>query len=148
MELDNTDKKILNVMIKNSRLSMRQIAKKTNVSVATVMHHIRKLEADKVLLGNYSKIDYEKLGYDVEVVIEMRISKGKLMEVEKKIATDPHVCAVYDVTGPFDAIILARFPSRRRMDNFLKRIQTFEFVERTETQLILKTIKEEQIEIE
>ena len=148
MELDGTDKKILNTLNENSRLSLRQIAGKVSVSVATVMHRLNRLEKESVLKKYTAKVDYEKIGYDTEVAIEIRISKGRLLDVEKKIATHPNVFAVYDVTGAFDAIILARFRTTRQMDNFLKKIQTYEFVERTETKLILKTIKEESIVIE
>ncbi len=145
MQLEETDKKILNIIVENSRLSLRQIAKKADVSVATVMHHLKKLEQEKVIKNYTAKLDYEKVGYDVEVMIEIRISKGKLFEVERKIANNPNVFAVYDITGAFDAVVLARFPTRRQMDNFLKRLQTYDFVERTETKLILNTIKEENI---
>ncbi|HLC62224.1 MAG TPA: Lrp/AsnC family transcriptional regulator [Candidatus Nanoarchaeia archaeon] len=148
MAPDETDKKILNVIIENSRLSLRQIAKKVGVSVATVMHHLQNLEKEKIIRNYTSQIDYEKIGYDIEVLIEIRISKGRLLDVEKKIAVHPNVFAVYDITGSFDAAILARFETRRKMDNFLKKIQTYEFVERTETKLILKTIKEGNILIE
>jgi len=92
-----------------------------------------------------TKLDYEKIGYDVEVIIEIRISKGKLFEVERKIAMHPNVFAVYDITGAFDSLVLARFPTRRQMDHFLKKLQTYDFVERTETKLILNTIKDENI---
>ena len=145
MRLEETDKKILNIIVENSRLSLRQIAQKAGVSVATVMHHIKNLEKEGVIRKYTAKLDYEKMGYDVEVMIEIRVSKGRLLDVEKKIAMDPNVFAVYDVTGAFDALVLARFPTRRKMDNFLKKIQTYEFVERTETRLILRTMKEENI---
>ena len=112
------------------------------------MHRLNRLEKESILKKYTAKIDYEKIGYDVEVMIEIRISKGRLLDVEKKIAVHPNVFAVYDVTGAFDAVILARFRNRRQMDNFLKKIQTYEFVERTETKLILKTIKEDSIVIE
>ena len=144
-KLEDTDKKILNILVDSSRLSLRQIAKKADVSVATVMNHINKMERENIIRKYTAKLDYEKIGYDIEVIIEIRISKGKLLEVEKKIAVHPNVFAIYDVTGAFDAVILARFPTRRQMDNFLKKIQTYEFVERTETKLILNTIKEETI---
>jgi DNA-binding Lrp family transcriptional regulator len=147
MQLEETDKKILGIVVDNSRLSLRQIAKKAEVSVATAMNHIKKLEKEKIIRKYTTKLDYEKIGYDIEVAIEIRISKGKLFEVEKKIAVHPNVFAVYDLTGTFDALILARFPSRRKMDNFLKKIQTYDFVERTETKLILNTFKEEYIGI-
>jgi len=145
MELGQKDKKILNILVENSKLSLRQIAKKAGISVATAMHHIRKLEKEGVIRRYTASLDYEKAGYDIEVIIEIRISKGKLFDVEKKIAMHPNVFAVYDLTGAFDAIVLARFTTRRLMDNFLKKLQTYEFVERTETKLVLNTIKEENI---
>ena len=148
MELEETDKKILNVIVGSSRLSLRQIAEKVGVSVATVMHHVNKMEKDKTIEKYTAKLNYEKIGYDVEVIIEVRISKGRLLDVEKKIASHPNVFAVYDVTGSFDAIVLARFPNTRLMDNYLKKLQTFEFVERTDTKLILQTVKDEGMEIE
>ena len=148
MELDETGKRILNAVIENSRLSLRQIAKKIGVSVATVMHRLNRLEDEKIIKRYAASLDYEKIGYDIEVIIEVRISKGRLLDVEKKIAVHPNVFAVYDVTGAFDAIILARFRNRRQMDNFLKKLQTYEFVERTETKLVLQTIKEENIRVE
>ncbi|MBI4452098.1 Lrp/AsnC family transcriptional regulator [Candidatus Woesearchaeota archaeon] len=148
MELEEIDRKILNVLVDDSRLSLRQIAAKIGVSVATVMHHIDKLEKESIVKNYTARLNYEKIGYDIEVIIEVRISKGRLLDVEKKIAVHPNVFAVYDVTGAFDAIILARFKTRRQMDNFLKKIQTYEFVERTETKLVLQTIKEDNIKVE
>lgn len=148
MALADKDKKILNILVENSRLSLRQIAKKANISVATAMHHLKKLENEGILKKYSAKLDYEKIGYEILVMIEIRVSKGKLFEVEKRIASHPNVFAVYDVTGSFDSLILARFHTRRQLDNFIKRLQGYEFVERTETKLILNTIKDESIVIE
>ena len=148
MKLDKNDMEVLKILVENSRLSYRQIAKKAKVSVVTAMNRVKKLEDEQIIKKYTTKLDYEKAGYDIEVMIQIRISKGKLFEVEKKIAINPNVFAVYDLTGNFDAVILARFPTRRKMDNFLKKLQTYEFVERTETKLILNTIKEENIGVE
>ncbi len=143
MKIDNLDSKILNVILANSRLSYRQIAKKTGVSVATIMNRMNKLQKKGFIKSFTAKLDYEKIGYDIEVIVEIRVSKGKLLEVEEKIASHPNVFAVYDVTGDFDAIVIARFPNRRAMDAFLKKIQTYDFVQRTHTKLILNAIKED-----
>ena len=82
MELDDLDKNILSVLLDDSRLSYRQIAKKTGVSTATVMNRMKELEKE-IIKKHTVILDYEKLGYDVEVMIEIRIAKGKLIEVEK-----------------------------------------------------------------
>ncbi len=145
MELDPLDKNILSVLLEDSRYSFRQIAERVKVSPATVLNRIKELEKSGIIKQYSALLDYEKLGFDVEVIIEVRIAKGKLFEVEKQIAHHPNVFAVYDVTGDFDAMILAKFPSRQRMDSFLKQLQTFDFVERTHTRMILHTIKEKQV---
>lgn len=147
-ELDTTDKAILNALLADARLSYRQIAKKVGVSVATVMHRLKALEQSKIIRQYTAEIDYERLGYDIAVQIDIRVSKGKLFEVEKRIAHHPNIVALYDVTGDFDCLLIAKFKSRRSMDNFLKRIQTYPFVERTRTSLILNIIKEERMEVQ
>lgn len=148
MQLDPLDKHILSVLIEDSRYSFRQVAKRVKVSPATVINRIKQLEKNGLIKQYSAILDYGKLGYDVEVVIEVRIAKGKLFEVEKQIAHHPNVFAVYDVTGDFDAMILARFPSRKKMDFFLKKLQTYDFVERTNTRFILNAIKEKNVRVE
>jgi DNA-binding Lrp family transcriptional regulator len=147
MKLDKTDEKIINELIENSKSSLRELSSKLKISFVTVMNRIKKLENEGIVEKYSSIINYEKLGYNVNVLIEVRIAKGKLFELEKKIATSPNVYAVYDTTGEYDATILAKFKTTQQMDKFLKLIQTFDFVERTNTKLVLNTIKEEQIKI-
>ena len=147
MELSKTDVSIIRVLQKNSRLSLRKIASTVSVSVATVMNRLNRLEAEGIVKKYSVYLDYEKLGFDLEALIEIRVSKGRLIEVERKIASHPNVFAVYDITGDFDVVVLAKFRNRRTLDVFVKKIQTYEFVERTETKIILNTIKEEQLKL-
>ena len=148
MELNDKDKKILNVILDNSRLSFREIAKKVGVSVVTVLKRVKALEKTKIIKNYTANLDYEELGYGIQVAINLQVGKGKLFEVEEKIAKNPHVFAIYDLTGDFDTLIIAKFKNRRSMDTFLKKIQTYDFVERTKTSLILNTIKENNIKVE
>lgn len=148
MEIDEVDKKILNVLLKNPKLSVRDIAKLVGVSSVTVLKRIKHLEKEGVIKSYTAYLDYSKTGYDLEVIIKIRVSKGKLFEVEEKIAVHKNIFAVYDITGDFDVIVIARFKNRKSLDAFLKKIQTYSFVERTETAMILNTIKEEFISVD
>jgi Lrp/AsnC family transcriptional regulator, regulator for asnA, asnC and gidA len=147
MKIDEKDKSIINALIDDSRLSYRQLAKKSGVSVATVMNRLKRLEQEKVVQSYSAVVDYEKIGYDIDVLISIRVSKGKLFQVENKIATNPSVLSVFDITGDFDSLVIARFKNRRALDAFLKHIQTYDFVEKTQTVLILNTIKNAQMKI-
>ncbi|MBI4173776.1 MAG: Lrp/AsnC family transcriptional regulator [Candidatus Aenigmarchaeota archaeon] len=140
--LDDLDRKIVNALIANSRLSYRQISRKIGVSVVTVMKRARKLEKSGIIKGYTATLDYEKLGYDLQVIIDVRVSKGKLFDVENMIANRANVVTVYDVTGSSDVLLVCRFKTRKQLDDFVKYIQTIPNVIRTHTRLILNTIKE------
>jgi DNA-binding Lrp family transcriptional regulator len=129
--IDKLDLKIINTLNKNARESFREISRKLNVSLTTIANRIKKLEA-------------EGLGYDLLVIIGIRISHGKLMEVEKRISKNPHVYEIYDTTGDWDSIIIARFKSREELNTFIKRVLAVEHVERTMTYLVLNVVKDEK----
>ncbi|MFA6065315.1 MAG: Lrp/AsnC family transcriptional regulator [archaeon] len=147
MQMDDINQKILNALLENSRLSYRQIAKNTGISAATVMNRIKSLEEEGVIKGYSTLIDYDKLGFEFNVIIEVRVSHGNLAEVEKKLSADYNVVAVYDATGDFDVTLIGRFKNRKQLDAYVKKIQTFPNIERTSTRLILKTIKEEPLKL-
>jgi Lrp/AsnC family transcriptional regulator for asnA, asnC and gidA len=128
----------------NARKSFRDIAKELEVSLSTVSNRVHKMENEGILTGYAPLVDHLKLGYDLSVVVGIRISKGKLLEVQKSIAKDPRVFGVYDVTGDWDSIITARFKNRTELDDFIKRVLTLEYIERTYTHLVLNTVKDEK----
>ncbi|MEM3589695.1 MAG: Lrp/AsnC ligand binding domain-containing protein, partial [Candidatus Bathyarchaeia archaeon] len=62
---------------------------------------------------------------------------------EREVAKLPNACAVYDVTGDVDAIVIAKFKKREELSKFTKGLLALPFVERTNTHVILTTIKED-----
>ena len=145
VNLDKLDHKIVNILVEKSNLSLRKIAVKVGVSVATVLNRIKRLEKEKVISKYTVQLDYERLGYDVEVIIQIKLTGGNFLEAEKTISKYPNVASMYDLTGSFDALIIAKFATRRKMDTFVKQLQNYDFVERTDTSVILNTIKKGNI---
>ena len=143
MQLDETDVKIMKTLTLDARLSSRQIASQCDVSIGTVLSRIKRMEKDGVIKGYSAMFDHEKLGYELTVVSEITVSKGRLLEVENEIARLQNVCCVYDVTGLTDAVIIAKFKKREELSKFTKRILAIPYVERTNTHVVLTTIKED-----
>jgi DNA-binding Lrp family transcriptional regulator len=104
---------------------------------------MRKLEDAGVIRGYSALLDHEKLGYELTVVSEITVSKGRLLEMENEIARLPNVCCVYDLTGLIDAVIIAKFKNREELSKFTKRLLALPYVERTNTHVVLTTIKED-----
>ncbi len=142
MELNETDVKILKSLLEDARFSSRQIAKNVGVSVGTVLSRIKKMEDEGLIKGYSALLDHEKLGYQLTVVVEITVSKGRLVEMENEVAKIPNVCSVYDVTGLTDAIIIAKFKSREDLGRFTKQLLALPYIERTNTHVVLATMKE------
>ena len=88
-------------------------------------------------------LDHDKLGYQLTVIAEITVSKGKLLEMEEAIGRLPNTCAVYDVTGLTDAIVVAKFRSREELSKFTKGLLSMPFVDRSNTHVVLTTVKED-----
>jgi DNA-binding Lrp family transcriptional regulator len=101
------------------------------------------MEEEGIIKGYSALLDHEKIGYELTVISEITVSKGRLLEMENEIARLRNVCCVYDVTGLTDAIIIAKFKSREELSKFTKRLLALPYVERTNTHVVLTTIKED-----
>ncbi|MDH3313560.1 MAG: Lrp/AsnC family transcriptional regulator [Nitrosopumilus sp.] len=143
MDLDETNRKILKHLLVDARQSSRQIAHKLGISTVTIISRLRKLEQGKVIKGYSARLDHEILGYDITAIIEVTTRKGKMLEIEDELAKNENVCAVYDITGNTDTLVIGKFKNRNSLSDFVKNISAVSNVENTVTHIALNTIKED-----
>ena len=143
MKLDDHDLQILRILVINGNLSSRKIAKEVGVSPSTVTSRVKRLRKEGVIIGNSARLNYEKLGYGLTVVTRVIMYKDKITETGSAIAKIPNVCCVYYITGQADAIVIAKFQNRTELNEFTKKILALRFVAKTETQVVLSTVKED-----
>jgi len=143
LDIDAVDRRILTELLRDSRRSYRSIARRAGVSVGTVLTRTRRMEKSGVIKGYSALLDHEKLGYQLTVLAEITVSKGKLLEMEEAISKLPNTCAVYDVTGLTDAVVLAKFRSREELSKFTKSLLSMPFIDRSNTHVVLTTVKED-----
>ena len=143
MDLDKTDTKILKHLLVDARQSSRQLAHKLGISTVTIISRLRKLEEKKIIQGYSARLEHEILGYDITAMIEVTTANGKMIEIENKIATNEDICAVYDITGHADILVIGKFKSRNSLSDFVKKLSATLNVENTVTHIVLNTIKED-----
>ncbi len=143
IKMEDLDLEILKILSEDDRISLRKLAEILEKSPVTIKKRIKGMEKSGVIKDFGLNIDYEKLGFDIIALIEINISKGKMIEVEQSISKEPNIFAVYDLTGDYDAILLARFKTKNELSNLVKKINSYEYVLKTNTHLILNVIKEE-----
>lgn len=141
--VDEVDLKIIEMLEADARVSFREISKKLGISEGTVYNRVKRLQDEGIIKGYSAKVDPTKLGMDLTAVIGLRVAGGHLVEVEEEISKMKGVCCVYDVTGDYDAIVIARFRSRADLNGFIKGILSNPYVERSVTHVVLNTIKED-----
>lgn len=141
--MDDTDVKILKRLLHDARMSYRKVADEIGVSPPTVLARVEKLENEGIIRSYSAMLDHEKLGYDLTAIIDITATKGKIVDLEKQIAKFPNVCAVYDTTGTTDMTIIAKFKSRAELSSFVKKDLSLPYVERTNTHVVLVTVKED-----
>jgi len=142
MDIDKIDEKILKNLMIDARVSARQLALKLGMSTVTILTRIKKLEKEKIIRGYTALIDHEKLGYDLTAIIEVVANKN-IVDIEEKVSKIENVCAVYDITGNTDTIIIAKFKERSKLSEFVKSLSAMANVDNTITHVVLNTTKED-----
>jgi DNA-binding Lrp family transcriptional regulator len=141
---DELDQKIIRELNHNARQSFREIAKAIGTSVTAVIHRIKKFEESEVIKGYIPVVDPEYFGINLIAIIALRISQGKLLAVQKQIAEDHRVMAVYDITGEWDSLVIAYFKDRQDLNDFIKALLSQKNVDRSVTHIVLNVVKEER----
>ena len=145
--IDDTDRRILAVLLADARTSMRSIAEEVGVALGTVSNRVKRMEAMGIIQGYEARLDAEKIGWTMTVLCGLRIEKGQLMEVQRRIAEDSRVFAIYDVTGEFDSMVLARVRDRAHLDDLSKTVLSSEGIIRTVTHVVLNTVKQNGVQL-
>lgn len=142
VEVNELDLKILDVIKNDAKLSVREIAKILNKSPSTILSRIKKLERIGVIKGYATLIDYSKLNYQVTAITLLQVEGPYIEEVEKLLASEPNVRAVYDVTGEYDVIVISLFKTVSELDNFIKRLLKVPHIRRSITSIAFRVIKD------
>ena len=140
--IDETSVKVLGEYVRDARQSFREVARRIGISSGTVASRVRELERNGVIKKYTIQLDHEKMGYELTAITEVIVSGGMVMEVGEKIATYPETVGVYNVTGESDIMVIAKFKTRQKLSDFTKNITKMPHVVRTETHLVLNTLKE------
>jgi DNA-binding Lrp family transcriptional regulator len=143
MDIDEIDVAILKEVQEDSKTSYRDIAKKLGLSVGTVHNRVKKMSELGVIRSFAAVLDPEKLGFDLTAVMLMQVDGGHIVDVERALAKSKSVMAVYDTTGDFDIITIAKFKSREDLNTFIKETLKMPNVKRSVTSIVLNVVKEE-----
>ncbi|MCB2378038.1 AsnC family transcriptional regulator [Hymenobacter sp. BT635] len=139
-ELDDTDRKILSLLIEDAKIPYTEIARKVHVSGGTVHVRMARLEELGIVKGATLKIDYQKLGYGVSAFLGIYLLKSSVYaSVVEQLREIPEVVSIHFTTGAYG--VFARLVCRDTQhlrDVLHDRVQLIDGIERTETLISLE----------
>lgn len=141
-KIGDVDLRILSLLQEDCRLSFNKIASKLGISVGTAFNHVKNLEKEGILKGYTAILDLTKLDYGYTAIILIQAEGEHLTDVENEIAKAANVVAVYDITGDYDAAVIAKFKDRVNLNAFIKNLIAIPHIKRTVTNIALNVIKE------
>jgi Lrp/AsnC family transcriptional regulator, regulator for asnA, asnC and gidA len=139
-DIDEVDRQILSILMKDAKTPYTDIAKSIHVSGGTVHVRMRKLEQLGVVTGASLSIDYTKLGYDISAFLGIYLDKSSLYdEVADELKKIPEVVEAHYTTGLYSifAKVICRDTSHLKAVLHDK-IQKISGIQRTETFITLQ----------
>ena len=111
--MDKIDLKILDILQKNARTSLKQIASEVFLSSPATSARIEKLEQEGIIAGYSANIDRQKLGYHITAFINLEMQPAQKPAFYPFITGCPNVLECNCVTGQYSMLIKVAFPARR-----------------------------------
>ncbi|MFB6228423.1 MAG: HTH-type transcriptional regulator Lrp [Halobacteriales archaeon] len=137
MTYEYLDAELINELLDDGRASLRSLAEELDVSVTTVSNHLSDLEEEGVIEEYVPVVDYEKVGYDVTAIIQLKVEGTALPDITDRLEERKQVVSVYEVTGDYDIIAVAKFEDTDDMNDEIKAVLTNQDVNESNTSVVL-----------
>lgn len=146
--IDNLDKKILNIIMKNARIASKDVALECGVSRAAIHQRIQRLIEMKVITGSGYTVNPKSLGYNTCTYIGVSLEKGSMYrEVVQELEKIPEVVECHFTTGQYDIFIKLYARNNDHLLHLLQnQIQALGLA-RTETLISFKEVFKRQVPI-
>jgi len=136
-ELDETDRRIVDELRGNSRMSMRALAAALHISRANVYTRVARLERDGVITGYTAIIDPQRYGHALSAYVYLKVQQQAWKRLRERLLEIPEVGHAALVSGEHDIVLLVRTRDAASLrDLVLTRLQDMPEVLSTQTELI------------
>ena len=144
MTYENLDRKLVNALLGDGRASLRSLAEELDVSVTTVSNHLSDLEEEGIIEGYTPKVNYDKLGYDVTAILQLKVEGSALQDVTEELSEHRQMVTVYEVTGDHDIIAVGKFTDTDDMNDEIKTLLNDPEIKESNTSVVLNAAKEHE----
>ncbi|MFC4786361.1 Lrp/AsnC family transcriptional regulator [Nocardioides sp. MAHUQ-72] len=137
--MDPTDRRILETLRRDGRMSMRMLAESVHISRANAYARVERLQRAGVIRGFRAQVDPVRSGLSTSAYITVNLQQSGWRGIRERLQAIPGVVHIALVGGDFDAVLLVRAHDNAALRRVvLEQIQQVEGVTGTRTLLILE----------
>jgi len=137
--MDSKDLKIIEELKHDSRQSVRDIAKKTQLRPSTVHNRIQQLKGDNVIERFTLKLNNKAAGENFIVFMAIKAVK----DIPESAFRNRHVKEVFGITGDYDLLLKLKFKDIEEFNDFIIKFRKDNQLTTTQTSVVTTTIKED-----
>ena len=145
-QIDRIDRRILDVLQRQGRLPMTELAQEVGLSTSPVTERVRRMERAGIITGYQARVDPAALGRPLLVFVELTLSSksGELFEkLRAELVHEPRVLECHLVYGRFDYLIKARLSAMSEYRELLAQIlQKIPVPAQSNSYVVMEEIKE------
>ena len=141
--LDDIDLQLLDILQKSGRTKRNDLADAVGLSIPSVSDRLKKLEENGVLKGYFAAVDHKRLGKDITAFIFVRVDSSKHFSAFLDHARGvDDILECHAITGEGSHLLKIRTKNTESLEKLLAKIQAWNGVVSTRTNLVLSTSKE------
>ena len=140
MELDETDRAILRILQEDARTPFSEVARRIDMSSATVHDRVGRMEDAGVIEGYHAEIDPKAVGYGVSAFVGLRVEQGREEDALDRLRDIEGVREIHLTTGEWDVILRVVAEDTDRLRELMfDRVAEMDGFSRSQTMIILGT---------
>lgn len=148
-KFDHTDKRILEILQENAKITNAQLSKEIGLSPAPTLERVKKLETNGVIKSYHAQLDQHEIGLGVSTFITVTLvghKKDYIATFVERINEIPEVVECHHITGQGDfmlKVVAADIPSYQKL--ILEVISEIPEIDDMQSTVILSTFKNSKV---
>ena len=134
--MDATDKKILELLQTNGRITVKEITQTISLTAPAVSERIKSLEKDGIIEGYTAIINPKKMGRTIHAIVNVSVQPADTETFLNLVNNEPMVVECYHVTGAYSYLVKI---DAYEIGDLEKLIMQFQKMGNTNTQIIFST---------
>lgn len=139
--MDDLDQRLIALLRHDARATVASLAEALGVARGTVQNRMARLESDGTIVGYTVRLRPDVEEQRIRALMTIAVEGNRNEAVLAKLRGDPAVTALHTTNGRWDIVAELRTDSLATFDQVLRRIGQIDGVARTETSLLLSTLK-------